>query len=68
MNKHDKFDFFPGDTKNPTGKYTQPHNYTAEMGGKENVGYPNNIPSTQTLKTRGTGAATRGTKSSTKMG
>jgi hypothetical protein len=31
-------------------------------------GYPNNIKSTQTLKTRGTGAATRGTKSSTKMG
>lgn len=68
MSKHDKFDFFPGDTKDPCNKYTQPHNYTTDMGGKENVGYPNNIPSTQTLKTRGTGAATRGTKSSTKMG
>ena len=25
-------------------------------------GYPNNIASTQTMKTRGTGAATKGTK------
>jgi hypothetical protein len=31
-------------------------------------GYPNNVKNTQTLKTRGTGAATRGNKSSTKMG
>jgi hypothetical protein len=32
-----------------------------------NNGYPNNIANTQTLKTRGTGAATKGTKSSTRM-
>lgn len=64
----DKFNFFPGDTKDPCNKYTQPKDYRTDMGGKENVGYPNNISSTQTLKTRGTGAATRGTKSSTKMG
>ena len=31
-------------------------------------GYPNAIPSTQTVKTRGTGAATKGTNSSTKLG
>ena len=31
-------------------------------------GYPNNIASTQTVKTRGTGAATKGTKSSKKLG
>ena len=32
------------------------------------AGYPNNIASTQTVKTRGTGAATKGTKHSAKMG
>lgn len=31
-------------------------------------GYPNKVANTQTVKTRGTGAATRGTKSSTKLG
>ena len=31
-------------------------------------GYPNNVPNTQTVKTRGTGAATRGTNSSKKLG
>lgn len=31
-------------------------------------GYPNNVKNTQTQKTRGTGAATRGDKHSTKMG
>jgi hypothetical protein len=33
-----------------------------------NSGYPNNVANTQTLKTRGTGAATQGTNSSKKMG
>ena len=33
-----------------------------------NAGYPNKIPSTQTVKTRGTGAATKGTNSSKKLG
>jgi hypothetical protein len=32
-----------------------------------NNGYPNNIPSTQTVKIRGTGAATKGTNSSKKL-
>lgn len=31
-------------------------------------GYPNNAPNTQTVKTRGTGAATKGAKSSKKLG
>ena len=33
-----------------------------------NNGYPNNIANTQTQKTRGTGAATKGTGHSKKMG
>lgn len=32
------------------------------------AGYPNNVAKTQTVKTRGTGAATRGTHSSKKLG
>lgn len=35
--------------------------------GKNN-GYPNNIASTQTMKKRGTGAATKGTKYNPKPG
>jgi|TARA_X000001388_G_scaffold6042_1_gene3873 hypothetical protein len=31
-------------------------------------GYPNDIPNTQTVKTRGTGAATKGTNSSKRLG
>ena len=30
-------------------------------------GYPNDIPKTQTVKTRGTGAATKGTNSSKRL-
>lgn len=33
-----------------------------------NNGYPNNVPNTQTQKIRGTGAATKGTGHSKKMG
>jgi hypothetical protein len=33
-----------------------------------NSGYPNNVAHTQTQKTRGTGAATKGNKHSSKMG
>jgi hypothetical protein len=33
-----------------------------------NSGYPNNVANTQTQKTRGTGAATKGNKHSSKMG
>ena len=42
-----------------------PKTYTAPMG---NNGYPNKVANTQTVKTRGTGAATKGTKSSKKLG
>lgn len=49
--------------------YAQPHTMTGStkinMG---NNGYPNNVPNTQTQKTRGTGAATKGTGHSKKMG
>lgn len=48
-------------------KYKQPKqcSETYESYGKN--GYPNNVPNTQTVKTRGTGCATKGTKSSTKL-
>ena len=53
----DKFNYFSAETKDPVGKYTQPKDYDQADTGKN--GYPNAIPSTQTQKTRGTGAATR---------
>jgi hypothetical protein len=47
-------------------EYKQPKVYTqADLG---NNGYPNKITNTQTQKTRGTGAATKGTGHSKKMG
>jgi len=53
----------------PASVYAQPHNMS---GGTEislgNNGYPNNVPNTQTLRTRGTKNTTRGNRSSTKMG
>jgi hypothetical protein len=47
-------------------EYKQPKVYTQDNLG--NNGYPNKVANTQTLKTRGTGAATKGTHSSKKMG
>lgn len=47
---------------------------SAEYSGVKSVptpntaGYPNVKPNTQTVKVRGTGAATKGNKSSTKLG
>lgn len=46
-----------------TNKYEQPKAYKGELGQN---GYPNNVANTQTLKTRGTGAATKGNKHSSK--
>jgi hypothetical protein len=46
-------------------EYNQPKPAHNPLG---NNGYPNNIANTQTQKTRGTGAATKGTGHSTKMG
>lgn len=49
--------------------YAKPHN---AQGGTDinlgNNGYPNDIPRTDTQKIRGTGCATKGLNSSTKMG
>lgn len=45
--------------------YGTPKAYKGDLGMN---GYPNNVANTQTQKTRGTGAATRGNKHSTKMG
>ena len=45
--------------------YNQPKPSHEPLG---NNGYPNNVANTQTQKTRGTGAATRGNKHSKKMG
>jgi hypothetical protein len=39
-----------------------------EVPVPETAGYPNDIPSTQTEKVRGTGAQTKATKSSSKLG
>jgi hypothetical protein len=47
------------------GKYGSSKPYKASTGTN---GYPNKVPNTQTVKTRGTGAATRGTNSSKKLG
>jgi hypothetical protein len=64
----DKFEYFSADVKDPCGKYTQPKTYTTDMGGKENVGYPNAVPNTQTQITRGGKAQTKGRGHTTKMG
>jgi hypothetical protein len=45
--------------------YKQPQTYKGDLG---NNGYPNAVANTQTQKTRGTGAATKGNKHSAKMG
>lgn len=41
-------------------QHQQPKNIPVPPVG----GYPNNVPNTQTVKTRGTGAATKGTNHS----
>ena len=61
----DSFKYLPV-TANPLpGRRAQPVTYTAPT---PNTGYPNKIANTQKVKTRGTGAATKATKHSTKMG
>ncbi len=47
------------------GKYGQPEPSHEPLG---NNGYPNNVANTHTQKARGTGAATKGTSHSKKMG
>lgn len=46
------------------GKYGQPKT----LATPNIAGYPNKVTNTQTQKTRGTGAATKGTGHSKKMG
>lgn len=46
------------------GKYEQPKAVAAPSC----CGYPNKVANTQTAKIRGTGAATKGTRASSKMG
>lgn len=48
-------------------KYTQAKAVKGSYESYGKNGYPNNVPDTQTVKTRGTGAAVRGNKSSTKL-
>jgi hypothetical protein len=56
----DKWSYFPATTPDPIGKYVQPKEYAQDMGGVENTGYPTNVVNTQTVKTRGCGACTKG--------
>lgn len=48
-------------------KYTQAKAVKGSYESYGKNGYPNNVPNTQTVKTRGTGAATKGTNSSKKL-
>ena len=57
---------FLGAGENPLpSRAKQPMDYTVDMG---NNGYPNNVARTDTVKTRGTGAATKGLNSGKKLG
>jgi|TARA_R110000803_G_scaffold91588_9_gene159104 hypothetical protein len=49
--------------KNDTNTYKQPE----QVPVPKVDGYPNNVPNTQTVVTRGSGAATKGNKSSTRL-
>ena len=60
----DKFNFMPATDSKPIGKYSQPKVYPVTPS----AGYPNEVPKTQTMKTRGTGAATKGLNHSANMG
>jgi len=55
-----EFDYFPWDTKNPIGKFTQPKKNTASMGKEEDTGYPQTDVKKNTGAMRGAGAATKG--------
>jgi hypothetical protein len=62
----DKFTYFPGTADALPSRANQPVKYTQADMGKN--GYPNSVPNTQKQKARGTGAATKGTGHSKKMG
>ena len=65
MADSDKWSYLSASANPLPSRRQQPMDYTVDMG---NNGYPNNIPNTQTLRTRGTKNTTRGNSSSTKMG
>jgi|TARA_R110000824_G_C14924895_1_gene648108 hypothetical protein len=50
-----------------TGKMNGIYKSPMEVPVPKTSGYPNNINNTQTVKTRGTGAATKGTNSSSTL-
>jgi hypothetical protein len=51
-----------------TGKMNGVYKSPIEVPVPKSSGYPNNVPNTQTVKIRGTGAATKGTKFSGRNG
>lgn len=57
-----EFNYFPADTKNPIGKFTQPKKIPHPVGKEENVGYPQTGENDNTLVMRGYGAAIKGRK------
>jgi hypothetical protein len=58
MNSNDKFDFFPVETKDPIGKYTQPRPNTNVL--PEGSGYPETDVKTSGIQVRGGKAQTKG--------
>ena len=75
MNSQDEFKYFPAETKDPIGKYTQPKVYPSVVVGEEsaketmrkaNVSVANirsedyPAPKTSGTQMRGAGAATKG--------
>jgi hypothetical protein len=57
----DKFNYFPAETADPVGKYTQPKEFDATEA-KANNGYSQVAANTQTVPVRGCGACTKGNK------
>ena len=65
MNPNDKFDFFPAETKDPIGKYTQPRPNTNTL--PEGAGYPDEAKTTG-IQVRGGKAQTKGKMARGPMG
>ena len=65
MANSDKWSYLSISANPLPSRSQQPKDYTANV---DNTGYPNKIANTQTQKIRGTGAATKGTGHSKKMG
>ena len=65
MNSNDKFDFFPADTANPIGKYTQPRPNTHTM--PPGACYPDTAK-TSGIVVRGGKAQTKGKMARGPMG